>query len=107
MVWVPAARVESVAEACPRLLTAIATGLVPFAVKVIAPVGVRLEEGWLTVAVTMSAWPSGEGLREVATPSVVGAGTRVTVTATDDDEVADVYQAWALALGKYSAVIDG
>jgi hypothetical protein len=44
----------------------------------------------LTVAVTMRAWPWGEGLREVATPSVVEAATRVTVTATDDDDVADV-----------------
>src|ERR1035437_3509725 len=101
MVWVPAARVESVTEACPRLLTATASGLVPFTVKVIAPVGVRLEGGGLTGAVTMSARPAGEGLREVATPSVVGAATRVTVTATDDDEVADVYHAWALALGTY------
>jgi hypothetical protein len=107
MVWVPAARVESVTEACPRLLTATASCLVPFAVKVIAPVGVRLEEGWLTVAVTMSAWPCGEGLSEVATPSVVAAATRVTVTATDDEEVADVYQTEALVLGTYSALIDG
>jgi hypothetical protein len=45
MVWVPAARVESVSEACPRPSTAIASGLVPFTVKVIVPVGVRLEEG--------------------------------------------------------------
>jgi hypothetical protein len=44
----------------------------------------------LTVAVTMSAWAAGEGLREVATVSVVEAATRVTVTATDDEEVADV-----------------
>jgi hypothetical protein len=61
----------------------------------------------LTVAVTMSAWPAGEGLREVATVSVVEAATRVTVTATDDDEVAEVYQAAALVSGRYSALIDG
>ena len=39
----------------------------------------------MTVAVTMSAWAAGEGLREVATVSVVEAATRVTVTATDDE----------------------
>jgi hypothetical protein len=45
MVWVPAARVERVTDACPRLSTVTTWGLAPFTVKVIVPVGVRLEEG--------------------------------------------------------------
>src|ERR1017187_723447 len=104
MVWVPAASVERVREACPRSLRATTSGVPPFTVKLTVPAGVRLEEGWLTVAVTMSGWLFGAGLSEVATAGVVGAGTRVTVTATDEGDVADVYEAAALALGTYSAV---
>ena len=107
MVCLPTASDETVSEAWPRLSTATATGLPAPTVKVTAPVGVRLEVGWLTVAVMISAFPLGEGFSEVATTRVVAATTFWTVTAADPDEVADVYQASALASGWYTPVMVG
>ena len=90
MVWVPEASDERVSEACPRLLSPTAAARVPLTAKVTVPVGVRLELGWLTVAVAITDLPTGEGLSEVATESVVAAATLWTVTAVDDAEVAEL-----------------
>ncbi len=48
--------------------------------KVTVPVAVRLESGWLTVAVKIADPPAGSGFWELARVSVVVAVTRATAT---------------------------